>query len=196
MRAIQINYADEQAKLYGKQLNSYAFVTLRSVGEQPGQSSPRYLASWKTLPEGAIIPAWKFSVRGVFPELYVTNYTSYSPAVLYDSIPIYGFRYTNNIPFPSAEAAAKGGPYPWLPYIAFNHLGQLTQDGVSLSDYDEYIPVARGGVLYAADQNRVATAQPPSMIENPTGNGTNAFTVVHIDKLTGRARLEKQELLP
>ena len=48
-----------------------------------------------------------------------------------------GFEATNNIPFPSTEAAAQVGPYVWLPYIAFNHLGQLE------SGEDEYIPVLR-----------------------------------------------------
>ena len=33
---------------------------LRSVGDQPGVHTPRYLSSWRTLPQGAYIPPEKF----------------------------------------------------------------------------------------------------------------------------------------
>lgn len=174
-------------KLYGRQLNSYAFVTLRSIGDQPGQVSPRYLTSWKSLPEGAIIPGWKFTPRGNFPEYDLTNYTAYTPAPgTYEILPVYGFRYTNNIPFPSVD----GVNGFWLPYIAFNHLGQPE------SGEDEFIPLARGNPGFVQDANRVAQQAAPRYAEIPPNNSVSAFTVVRIDKLTGRARLEKQELVP
>jgi hypothetical protein len=167
-------------KLYGKQLNSYTFVTLRSVGEQPGKSSPLYLQSWKALPEGAIIANWKFAAR--LPAFRVTD-----PLDLNRTFDVKGFSVTNSIPFPSAEAAVLGAPYVSLPYIAFNHLGQLD------SGEDEYIPLARGTVSYARDANKVPTQAAPNVAENPPGISTNAYSLVHIDWLTGRARLEKQE---
>lgn len=170
-------------KLYGKQLNSYNFVTLRSVGDQPGQISPRYLGSWKTLPEGAIIADWKFAVPG--PRLIARRITDPTDANRYFDVK--GFETTNNIPFPSTDAAALAAPYVWLPYLAFNHLGQL------VSGEDEYIPVAAGSVNYARDVNRTPTANPPSVAITPPGNDTNAFVLVHIDWLTGRAAVEKQE---
>lgn len=173
-------------KLYGKQLNSYAFVTLRSVGDQPGQVSPRYLTSWKSLPEGAIVPGWKFTPRGNFPEYILTNYTVRTPTPLFDELRVFGFQYTNSIPFPSVDGV-KG---IWLPYIAFNHLGQPE------SGEDELIPLARGIPGFVQDGSRVAQQASPRYAEIPPGNSTNAFTVVRIDKLTGRARLEKQELVP
>jgi hypothetical protein len=170
------------AKLFDKQLTGYTFVTLRSVGEQPGQQSPRYLSSWRVLPEGAIIPAFKFNPPNISTR--ITDF-SVTPNRDYD---IYGFAVTDSIPFPSVEAAFSPGtsPYVPLPYIAFNHLGQLE------SGRDEYIPVARGGVTYART-NGVVAAGLPTINETPAGNSTNAFLLVHIDWLTGRARLEKQE---
>ena len=171
---------DKAAKLNGKQLNSYTFVTLRSVGEQPGKSSPLYLQSWKALPEGAIIANWKFAAR--LPAFRVTD-----PLDLNRTFDVKGFSVTNSIPFPSAEAAVLGAPYVSLPYIAFNHLGQLD------SGEDEYIPLARGTVSYARDANKVPTQAAPNVAENPPGISTNAYSLVHIDWLTGRARLEKQE---
>ncbi|HNQ73470.1 MAG TPA: prepilin-type N-terminal cleavage/methylation domain-containing protein [Verrucomicrobiota bacterium] len=173
------------AKLFGKQLNSYTFVTLRSVGDQPGRASPRYLTAWKTLPEGAIIPAWKFRPWGGAPPVYLTNYLSYNPAQ-YEVYPVQGFRYTNNIPFPSVDGSVGFA----LPYIAFNHLGQPE------SGEDEFIPLARGAITYAKDANRIPVAQSPTVFESPPGNSTNAFTVVQVDKVTGRARLVQQELVP
>ena len=46
--------------LLDKQLIGYAYVTLRSVGDQPGAQTPHYLSAWKTLPEGAFISPFKF----------------------------------------------------------------------------------------------------------------------------------------
>ncbi len=179
-------------KLFGKQLTSYAFVTLRSVGDQPGQVSPRYLSKWHTLPEGIIIPAFKFKPRTALP---TQIYDPPLPATPTDRIfDVYGFAVTNNIPFPSESVYAPNKTYVWLPYIAFNHLGQLTVDGVTKSDVDEYIPVARGSVSYARDANKVAILGDPTISESPVGNSTNNFVLVRIDALTGRARVEKQEL--
>lgn len=170
-------------KLYGKQLNSYNFVTLRSVGEQPGKVSPRYLSSWKTLPEGATIAEWKFGPRNTSRDF--TN----PPGSLLSSdvFTVRGFARTNTIPFPSSDAALTTAPYVTLPYIAFNHLGQPE------SGEDEFIPLAKGTVGYSRDANRVATQDAPTITESPPNNSINAFTIVRIDKLTGRARLEKQE---
>lgn len=177
-------------KLYGKQLNAYTFVTLRSVGDQPGQITPRYLAPWTALPEGAILANWKFIPR-TDPPTVVTD-----PSDNTRFFNVYGFCQTNNIPFPSTDAAVIGPPYVRLPYIAFNHFGQFINDGVNRpvdKDSGEYIPLARGSISYVRDVNKVPTNQPPTVTESPAGNSINAFSLVHIDKLTGRARLEKQE---
>jgi prepilin-type N-terminal cleavage/methylation domain-containing protein len=171
------------AKLYNKQFIGYNFVTLRSVGEQPGQQSPRYLTSWRTLPEGAIIPAWKFNLPSTY--ITITDNTATPPR----SFSIYGFAVTNTIPFPSVDAmlypAAR--PYVPLPYIAFNHLGQLE------SQRDEFIPVVRGRVNFARDNSGAPTPGAPDISEVRPGESTNAFLLVRIDWLTGRARVEKQE---
>lgn len=171
----------ERAKrLYDKQLVAYAFVTLRSVGEQPGRSSPHYLSGWRVLPDGAIIAPWKFQPRTSW--LNINN-----PAEPGQPFSIFGFSVTNNIPFPSQDAAVKGPPYPWLPYIAFNYQGQL-ESGV-----DEFIPVVRGHVNHARDASKNPIRATPDFGEVRPGESTNAFLLVRIDKLTGRARVEKQE---
>ncbi len=174
-------------KLYGKQLTGYAFVTLRSVGDQPGKISPRYLSKWHSLPEGVVIPAFKFNAPSTYTRIVDSSVT---PNRNFD---VYGFPATNNIPFPSEAAQTLGAPYVWLPYIAFNHLGQLTRDGINLPLADEFIPVARGSVSYERDADKVPIEAAPSLNESPPGNSTNNFILVRIDRLTGRARVEKQE---
>ena len=168
--------------LLDKQFTGYNFVSLRSVGDQPGQGSSRYISDWKSLPDGAFIATSKF-------------YTAYTPINDYVAgaiYPIYQFNYTNNFPFP-VETNFVGVPY--LPYIAFNYLGQLTVDGLNLAPRDEYIPLAQGTVAYAANINKALQFAAPDATENPPGNSTNSmFTVIRIDRLTGRATQLQQKV--
>ena len=183
---------NKAAKLYDKQLAAYTFVTLRSVGNQPGQLSPRYLSEWRILPEGAIIPTFKFAPSSTF----TTIVDPPPPATLLRSFRVHGFNTTNGLPFPSAEAYNPAIPnqrFVTVPYIAFNHLGQLVTYFQDPGEEPcEHIPLAKGNI----NQARINPPQPPSIAEQPPGNSTNAFTLVHISWLTGRARLEKQEFPP
>jgi len=47
--------------LCDKQFTGYTFVSLRSVGDQPGQGAPRYLAPWQNLPDNTFIALAKFT---------------------------------------------------------------------------------------------------------------------------------------
>jgi len=81
---------------------SYAVVSTRSVGDQPGQFTPRYLTEWKTLPEGILIPQAKFARDAAAPRAFGAPFS-------------YG-----QLPFPKARS-----PLVQVPFIAFNSLGQL-----------------------------------------------------------------------
>ncbi len=183
-------------KLWDKQLQAYTFVTLRSVGNQPGQVNPRYLSEWRTLPQGAMIALFKFKPRGQ-PATLVTDPPW--PATPTRTFPVKGFDVTTDIPFPSPDAAphfatiAGKKSYVALPYIAFNYLGQLLPPASQVVAEHEYIPLAKGNVNPALDVNKIPQKLPPTVTEQPPGSSTNAFTLVHIEPLTGRARLEKQE---
>jgi len=117
---------------------------------------------------------------------------------------VYGFDVSTNIPFPLAETRpcnlTAPRVYAGLPYIAFNYLGQLTTEGLSpgASRQDEFIPLAQGGVMVSRDDNKVPvlgpTARSVAVMETPVGNSTNSYNLVHVDALTGRARLEHQEI--
>ena len=54
---------EKALKLLDKQCIGYNFVSLRSMGDQPGAPTARYLDSWKTLPDGVFIPREKFGLR-------------------------------------------------------------------------------------------------------------------------------------
>jgi prepilin-type N-terminal cleavage/methylation domain-containing protein len=166
--------------LCDKQLTGYTFVSLRSVGDQPGQGAPRYLARWQTLPDGTFIAAKKFIFAS--PPFYIP---AYDP-----NVPIYSF-VTNAVPFPTETSSRTN-----LPCLAFNHLGQLTTDGQTLADRDEYIPLARGSVSPAINPStRALQLGPADIVENPPGNSTNTmFNLIHVDRLTGRARLEYKKV--
>ena len=135
------------------------------------------------MPDGAIIPSFKFSP----PNIVTPIQDPPLPATATRVLRVPGFSVTNNIPFPSAEAYVPGQKYVNVPYIAFDFQGKLA------SGVDEYIPLARGTVSYNRNPDKSAAPTPPTVSESPAGNSTNAFSIIHIDWLTGRARLEKQE---
>jgi prepilin-type N-terminal cleavage/methylation domain-containing protein len=182
-----LTFAQQTAatNLCDKQFTGYTFVSLRSVGDQPGQGAPHYLAPWQTLPDNTFIALAKFTNSPA--QSYPIN-DPVSGAVLFN---IYGFNYTNIFPFPT-ETTSITANTPALPYIAFNYLGQLA------SVRDEYIPIAKGSVLYARDPaTKAFQFNPPDASEMPPGNSTNSsYNIVHIDRLTGRAVLEYQKMAP
>jgi prepilin-type N-terminal cleavage/methylation domain-containing protein len=183
--------------LCGDQLTSYSFVAYGAVGDQPGQHLWHYLSPWETLPDGTFIPLWKF---------YQANspFTFKDPIDPSKTFSINTFNYTNSIPFPTETNNPAGSPNLYLPYIAFNYLGQLVSSGND-SDFagnGEDIPLARGSVSPALDPttraftlyNASAQPAPPQVAEVPPGNSTNAYNIIHIDPLTGRATLEEPQM--
>jgi prepilin-type N-terminal cleavage/methylation domain-containing protein len=176
-------------RLLDKQLTAYNFVSRRRLGDQPGAGKTQYLGPWKTLPEGVYIASEKFLPRNPNnPVLTIfTNDLSGGPKKL--AMKIYGFNTTNNIPFPAEDTPSNSGKYVRLPYIAFNYLGQLT------TGQNELIPLTKGAVLFRRDPaTGNGTEFVPAIRETPVGNVTNAFNVVSIDWLTGRAHLERQQV--
>ena len=172
--------------LLDKQYTGYNFLSLRSVGDQPGQGTTRYLSEWKSLPDGAFIATNKFN------SAYYPGYAPY-PIANYS---INSFNYTASLPFPS-ETNSTG--VISLPYIAFNYLGQLTvltAAGEVTTQSPEYIPLAQGIVAYATDANKALQfGSAPDATENPPGNSTNSmFTIIRIDPLTGRATQLQQKV--
>ena len=170
------------------QLSGYNFIAQGAVGDQPGSHQWRYLSTWQSLPQNNFIAAWKF-----LPRNHVTL------PIKLGGFDVRGFNATNIIPFPTTNTLPSGTVTPpLLPFIAFNHLGQLTTDGKNFATDDEYIPLAQGSVAFAYDLNKQPVMTPltsKNIEENPVnGSTSSAFTLVHIAALTGRARLEFQKV--
>ncbi|MGH7976838.1 MAG: pilus assembly FimT family protein [Limisphaerales bacterium] len=174
--------------LCDKQLTGYTFMAEGAIGDQPGQHVWHYLSPWQNLPDGAFIAQWKF--------YYPTQPFKFTDPINSSKwFWISQFNYTNNyFPFPTETNAPSSTVS--LPYIAFNYLGQLVS--ANDQDYDgsgEDIPLARGSVSPAIDPaTRTFQFNSPQVTENLPGNSTNSYNIIHIDWLTGRARVEQPKV--
>jgi prepilin-type N-terminal cleavage/methylation domain-containing protein len=180
--------------LYRGQFTSYAMMSLRSVGDQPGQSNPRYLTDWRSLPNSVFIPQQKYgayntndpdTVRSFAFTQDPANAGAY-PAT--DLITVQGSLNLTAFPFPFVTNTAVQAH---LPYIGFDYQGRL------VSQKDEYIPLAHGSVLVQQNPDGSLASVPADAEELPAGNTlysptypNNAYNQVHISWLTGRARVE------
>jgi prepilin-type N-terminal cleavage/methylation domain-containing protein len=193
------------SNLWSRQYTTYALVSMRSVGDQPGVQTPRYLTDWRSLPNTVYIATNKFfdmTSVGLAPPFFTLAVGNQSPQIPF--------------PFPNATSYTQNAFY--LPYIAFNYQGQLCyrtngQDVAVIQtggNIHEYIPLARGSLMYSLDGNGNVIPSSPDIQETPVGNAyytyyTNAFNglpftnapdagkvynQIHIDPLTGRPRVE------
>ena len=159
-------------RLQGGVFTQYALFAFRELGEQPGQSSPRYLTSWKTLPDKIFIPEGKFNIGtadGIVP---------------FDEA---------RFPFPFNQSKLEN-----LHYVAFDYEGRLFEPNILAPEAGKQhteniaIPLARGSILYTRDAQDFVTDF--DVQEIPPGNSTNTYNHIVIDWLTGRAKVERPEL--
>jgi hypothetical protein len=157
------------------QFSAYAVVADRTVGDQPGRHTRRYITEWKSLPEGMLFAPYKLLNRAPGSG---NEYTRSFPLL--------------SLPFPSSQSDL----FP-LPYIGFNARGQL------LSQRDEIIAVARGSVFVARNPNGTVSKATPDVQLLPPANGnlppgiqTNIYTFARINWLTGRTKLELPDFPP
>ena len=168
-------------ELISGQYTTYALFAFRSIGDQPGQSRPRYLTEWKSLPDGVLVVSNKFSV--------VETVKKWDPTFTTNQwFTVDAFQY-RDFPFPQTEVTNSPMVQIQLPYIAFDPTGKLT------SGQDEYIPLAQGSIFFPRNANDQLLPQTADLIETGYREATRTnYNLVHIDWLTGRARIEKPEL--
>jgi prepilin-type N-terminal cleavage/methylation domain-containing protein len=172
--------------LVENQLASYNFLSYGALGDQPGRHQWKYLSDWQILPQDSYIAAWKFLPR---------NYT-----MSVGGFTVNGFSSGSAFPFPTTNTLPSGAiAPPPLYFVAFNYLGQLTTNGIDPSYVDEYIPLAQGNVAFGYNGTtktpNLTTVTAAGITETPLNNSVNSmFNLVHIDALTGRARLEFQKV--
>ena len=162
------------------------------MGDQPGQSTWRYLTEWRFLPGGYFINPVKFATNSV---AYFTN-------TFYQVTPVFSFDYA-----PFRFPTELGTNTYLLPYLAFDATGEVYRDpGVGLNRLataanspGATIWLQRGSVFYnqkfITPKNKVGASEiayydlsrPPDLVATPPGNGT----LIRVNWLTGRARAEQ-----
>jgi len=91
---------------------AYNYVSVRSLGDQPGRPTTRYLSSWKTLPEWSHDRQRKIRAAPQSNASDLTNYVGSQVLVM----KVFGFNQTNNIPFPSEDTLPAAGNKRMLRY--------------------------------------------------------------------------------
>jgi hypothetical protein len=175
------------SNLVQSQYRGYALVSLRTVGDQPGQWHPSFLTDWKTLPTGVFIAPSQF-VPTNRPHTPYSIYTSNTLANTFNIFQSGGFSntITTPLPFPTLQSYVAG-----LPYIGFSPSGTLV-DEYGNPAADQFIPLTSGGILYPSDDNG-PLFETPLITENPVGESSNNAHLIYIDRATARARLERNQ---
>jgi hypothetical protein len=161
----------EIAKMANLQFTSYALYARRSLGDQPGWSTPRYITDWRSLPDGTFFPTNKFLTLGLLDD--------HNKARRQLPLAMRPFELAQ-INFPRATNAPIN-----LHVLAFDYQGRLTQPE------DAIVPISRGSLVLPQDQN-TNSLETAEVIETPRNNYTNN-PVIRVDWLTGRARVLQPE---
>jgi prepilin-type N-terminal cleavage/methylation domain-containing protein len=177
------NLAEKQeiAKHATLQYTSYALFAGRSLGDQPGPGTQRYITDWRTLPDGTFIPTNKFNVS-LLTEPKRSQQTLFTRPLPHALL--------QPFPFPTADSKVK---VP-LPYIAFDYQGRLFQKDLPAGE-DVFLPIVKGSIVYPQEDKakvKAGSMEAAEVIETPKGNSTNN-PAIQIDWLTGRARMVRPE---
>lgn len=179
--------------LRGTRYRAYAMFAESGIGDQPGPlgANARYLSEWEVLPENNFIAVREFAVLDDDVDTWELAWASETSSAIppdHRPLPYASF------PFPSAAS-----PRIDLPYVAFNHRGQLVHPRyfnypIPTEPRDIVIHLAKGSIFYDRDANGVLTDADPDVLEVPVNNSVESFNRVRIDWLTGRARVETPTL--
>jgi prepilin-type N-terminal cleavage/methylation domain-containing protein len=178
--------SQQLSNLFFHQYSAYAIVSLRTVGDQPGKSNVHYLTDWQYLPQGVYFEPWQFLPNGYIAvsNLVSTTNTTVPPAGLSNGW--YASSLANDItlPFPTTF----GSNYYNLPYIGFMPNGQLKAGS------DQFLLLTRGNIFPPMTATHGASFNTPiNLEETPPGNGFSNPNLIHIDALTGRAKIERNQ---
>jgi prepilin-type N-terminal cleavage/methylation domain-containing protein len=182
--------SNEIAQIYNLQagaLTTYAIFSFRKPGDQPGRNAINYVREWKSLPEKIFIAESMFDPAN-------SGISTYPP-------PNTNAFLIERFPFPQITSLELD-----LPYIAFSAEGyclplalntqtfRTRYSGIVDKTYthDIYIPLASGVIMYT--RNPDGTLASWNVQEVPPNNSINTSNVIHIDWLTGRAKLERADV--
>lgn len=164
--------------LVSGQYTAYALFSRRTVGDQPGRQTPRYLTPWRSLPDGIFVATNKFIDLGdewtkEVDKRFAKQYTN-------RPLPYAEF------PFPTANS-----PELRMPYIAFDPAGRVFYEERKYpsgkDQQDAWITLCRGSIFYRKSPQMpwaFDLSAPPDVVETPRGNRTD----IRVNWLTGRAQ--------
>lgn len=157
-------------------LTSYALVTCRDVGSQPGRSMIRYITPWRHLPDKVFLAE--------------TNYSDVVTNSLWGEA---------RFPFPFARSTV-GLDFRYVAFTGDGKCLPLVQQAswpTGITDEkrgrDVYLSLASGVIMYT--RNPDGTLASWSAQEIPPNNSVNTSNVIHIDWVTGRAKLERADIV-
>ncbi len=185
-----INFSNSQVgSLAGHQYAAYALISMRTVGDQPGISNAHYLTDWRYLPQGVYIYPWQLTNNVTLVGTNFINTTNITvtgnspPIVVINQWPVTPFSTNITFPFPYTYLANSNN----LPYIGFLPSGQL------VAGSDQFIGLSAGSIFTTLDAsgNPDLALNNASLTETPMGNVSNNANLIHIDWVTGRAKLER-----
>lgn len=191
----QLPHIAATTNLASHQYSGYALISLRTVGDQPGRSNTQYLTDWKYLPQGVYFSPFQLTNSPNGPYWPATNWVWTTNTLTSVTNPwnISGFFTNVAFPFPSVyDSTFTTNCFDYLPYIAFAPNGQLT------TNEDQFILLTSGSIFPTIDPNtglpRIALpADVPNVVETPPGNAFSNPHLIHIDWLTGRAKIEENQ---
>ena len=148
-----------------KQFSGYAIVSMRTVGDQPGQKFPNYLTEWKKLPSGMLVAPHKITLAGRAG----------------------GFG-LQTIPFPLSDSNPAT-----LPVVGFNSRGQLksgSDEVIPLVTGNVVHDLDRFGNYRPSMADVLVTGGFSDVVE--AGQMKPAYHhQIRVNRMTGRAQIEK-----
>lgn len=166
---------DQVRGLWSRVYSGYAIYAKRTVGSQPGNSTPQYLTDWKSLPDGVLFDPAKLPIT--------------IPANPTNPDPLSRPHKPERLNFPDADGISQ-----WLPVIEFNAQGQLA------SGSDEFLTFVQGVIEF--DRNSNGEIVPfnfrndlqQSLIYTSQNEGQPQRHHIRINWLTGRSRVVQPEI--
>ncbi|MDB6130957.1 MAG: hypothetical protein JWM04_2064 [Verrucomicrobiales bacterium] len=160
--------------LLGGQFSQYVLYSENKVGDQPGTTHPTFITKWKSLPQKTFVAPSKFSLTASNdPDLYKRSFQHKT------------FTFPKEL-FPKQAAPVVRD----FQYIEFDATGKLVSEGSS----DAIIPLTTGSFFVDRNIQGEALAQAGTFNEVPPGNSTINPTIIHVDWLTGKSRIERLEV--
>ena len=200
--------------LVAGQYGSYAVYAQRTVGEQPGQSHPRYLTDWERLPQGIFINPADLANTNIFQQARVLFPTTYSTNMLGGGLnrvylPFVGFdgqgqvigKKDINIPLMEGSLIVPRNPDGTVPYQDFGPLVVETRapeqsiiPGITYTVRSGTGDITYNGGVVAAGQHFVGVAAATNFTISANNPRVSLFEGVNVNWLTGRGKVIRPTL--